>query len=892
MPLTSGQLARLSLLLDEALTLDGAARRRWLESLAPEHQDLAPALWSVLLRDVNQTSGGDPLSTLPKLGSAEVASNVTASGLQPGARVGPYELIRLLGAGGMAEVWLARRADGAFKRDVALKLPMLNRMRKDLEQRFVRERDILASLEHANIARLYDAGVDPEGLPYLSMEYVQGQPLTVWCDRKRIGIPERLALFLQVLDAVQYAHEKHVIHRDLKPSNILVTDSGQVRLLDFGVAKLLETEETDETQLTRVYGRALTPDYASPELLRGEPVDARGDIYSLGVLLYAFLTGALPYRLNTGAWLGMLEQAIAAVEVKRPSTQVEQGASATRAMTPEQLTQKLRGDLDAITLKALTKGPKERYQSAQEFAEDLKRHLTSKPITAQPPRLDYRLGKFVRRHRTGLGVAVTFTAVMVATVGYEMHRETVDRATDLPPIVNAKPLGDKSVAVLPFVDLSEKKDQEYFAEGLSEELIDLLAQTQDLQVIARTSSFYFKGKQATIADIARALGVASVLEGSVRKAGDTIRVTAQLIRADNGVNLWSQRFDRDLKDVFKVQDEIAASVVAALKLKLAPAQQLFSSHRTANTEAYNEYLLGRQFHDRTNLDGYTRAVAAYRKAIVLDPNYSAPYAYLAFAEAYLADFASDPRAANQQALADAERAVTLAPDQAGGYVARGYFRAINNWDWAGAETDLERALAFDAGDITAQRRYAWLLASVGRLPEAIAAAKNATRLDPLSHSAWQYLGYYLLGNREFPAAREAIGRALEIHPENSFALKDLGILQLLERDAQEALATFRQNKLEIFRLAGVAMAEHTLGQTIASQQALGQLIAKHTQDGADQIAQVYAWRGEKDHSFEWLEQAYKQHDGGLSSVKFDLLLSSLRDDPRYKALLHKLNLPE
>src|ERR1700677_3863877 len=197
----------------------------------------------------------------------------------------------------MAEVWLARRADGAFKRDVALKLPLLALRRKDLAQRFVHERDILASLEHPNIARFYDAGVDADGLPYLSMEYVQGQTLMAWCDTESLGIPERLALFLQVLDAVKYAHEKHVIHRDLKPSNVFVTESGQVRLLDFGVAKLLQ-EDGDQTQISRIYGHALTPDFASPELLRGEPVDPRSDVYSLGILLYELLTGTRPYRVR------------------------------------------------------------------------------------------------------------------------------------------------------------------------------------------------------------------------------------------------------------------------------------------------------------------------------------------------------------------------------------------------------------------------------------------------------------------------------------------------------------------------------------------------------------------------------------------------------------------
>src|SRR5580658_9748921 len=385
MGLSIPEMQLMSRLLDEALPLDAAGRGAWLDNLSPEHSGLAPALREALLPEDAQAANRQILMTLPKLEFADEPKAPAASGLQPGARVGPYELIRLLGAGGMAEVWLARRADGAFKREVALKLPMLMHWRQDLQERFTRERDILATLEHPNIARLYDAGTDPQGLPYLSMEYVQGQTLTVWCEAQSLDVDAKLTLFLQVLRAVQYAHERQVIHRDLKPSNILVTQSGEVRLLDFGVAKLLL--EANDSQLTGIYGRALTPDYASPELLRGDPVDARSDVYSLGVVLYELLTGARPYHLKATASLGALERAVATSEIKRPSALLFEQKSARQ----------MRGDLDAIVMMALSKDASERYASAEAMAEDLQRYLSDQPVQARHPRLVDRVRKFLIR---------------------------------------------------------------------------------------------------------------------------------------------------------------------------------------------------------------------------------------------------------------------------------------------------------------------------------------------------------------------------------------------------------------------------------------------------------------------------------------------------------------
>src|ERR1700730_6776937 len=433
MKLSTPQIALLSRLLDEALPLDAGGRRLWLDRLSPEYQHLAPALWSALLAGDSQAAGSDRLAMLPSLGSADDA--LAANGLQPSARVGPYELIRPLGAGGMAQVWLARRADGAFKREVALKLPTLKQPRTDLEQRFTRERDILASLEHPLIARFYDAGIDPSGLPYFAMEYVRGERLTDWCDAHRLGVRERLKLVLQVLDALQYAHAHEVIHRDIKPSNILVNEAGQVRLLDFGVAKLMG-HDTELSQLTVVYGRALTPEYASPELARGDSVEPASDMYSLGVVLYELLTGCLPYRISARDSAALLEEAITAAEVTKPSTHLALDAGAARAVTQDKLVRQLSGDLDAIVLKALAKAPSDRYGSAAALGDDLQRYLLGQPVQARPDHFTYRAAKLVQRHPTEWATAAA--AVLAAgALTYLLirppHRAPVAAMSTAPP---------------------------------------------------------------------------------------------------------------------------------------------------------------------------------------------------------------------------------------------------------------------------------------------------------------------------------------------------------------------------------------------------------------------------------------------------------------------------
>jgi TolB-like protein/DNA-binding winged helix-turn-helix (wHTH) protein/Flp pilus assembly protein TadD len=516
-------------------------------------------------------------------------------------------------------------------------------------------------------------------------------------------------------------------------------------------------------------------------------------------------------------------------------------------------------------------------------------HASASADTSHPPAMS---GRPAIAQRVWV-VASVFVAVAFAAAYFwgEQAWEYLTGKSSATSVV----VSDKSIAVLPFADMSEKKDQEYFSDGLAEELIEQLGNTPGLKVIARTSSFSFKGKSDDIPTIASKLNVANVLEGSVRRSGNHLRISTQLIRADSGQPLWSETFDREFKDVFTIQDEIAAAVVLALKLKLAGGQTAAGAHGTTNPDAYNAYLLGRSLYTQSAYiqsteTGYRQAIEAYQKAINLDPRYADAYAELAMAQYYLGDNTGDLPLETSAEQA-AQTAIDIDQRRAIGYTVRGYLRYNMRYDWAGAEADFKHALALDPTDSRVFRRYASMLNQVGRTEEAAALLRKGIEQDPLDASTWTGLADALVASRNYPAAYDAVHRALAIRPKDNSSSFQLGCLQLFDGRTRDALATFQSNSFAVFRDTGIAMAQHTLGDAMSSQQALDRVIATAAGDAAYQIAEVYAWRGERDKAFEWLDRAYRQQDGGLTAIKTDLVLGSLRSDPRYVAMLRKLNLP-
>jgi TolB-like protein/tetratricopeptide (TPR) repeat protein len=454
--------------------------------------------------------------------------------------------------------------------------------------------------------------------------------------------------------------------------------------------------------------------------------------------------------------------------------------------------------------------------------------------------------------------------------------------------------GVPSIVVLPFANLSGDAEQDYFADGITEEIQGALSQIPGLRVIGRKTSFALRGNAPDMRDTARRMGLTAILEGSVRRSGSRIRVSAQVVDAREGFQLWSQTFDKDGGDVLAIQDEIGRAVASALELKLMPGAKPGRSPRPVDPEVYNQYLLARRFLAPSSLDGFVRAAAASQKAISLAPGFAPAWATLAASSAGIADWveAPDEIEANQRdAISAAARAIELDPRLAEAYATRAQLLVQTTWDWEAAGEDFDRALALAPGDADILRKKgAWLLAPQGRLSEAIDLLRRSIELDPLSASAWMSLGLVQIGAGQGDDGERSFLRATEIDPENDYARYGLGVRRLVAGRPAAALAESNRCSPGMWRLHGVALAEHDLGHAREASEALAELTARFAFPSPYQIAEVHAWRGEADQAFAWLEKALLARDGGLLLLQWDPLLARIRGDPRMAVIQRRMNL--
>jgi len=791
-----------------------------------------------------------------------------------GQTLGHYRIVEKIGEGGMGVVY--RAMDERLDRDVAVKvLPADMLADAGARRRFRKEALALSKLNHPNIETAYDFDTQ-DGVDFLAMEYIPGTTLT---ERLRAGaLPEKemLTLGVQVVAALEAAHEQGVVHRDLKPGNILVTPKGQAKVLDFGLAKLLrpESEMSTTDMMSSTAAAAGTLPHMSPEQLRGKTADARTDIYALGVVLYQMATGHRPFEER-------LATALADDILHRPPP------------PPGRLKPDLSPRLEEIILKCLEKDPENRYQSAKEIAVDLRRLAPSISAAVVPPSAALIIRRRAVRVAETAAAAVAVLALFLIGLNVGKLRERL--------LGRARPPRIESLAVLPFANLSNDAQQDYFADGMTEVLITNLARIRALRVISRTSVLQYKGVKKSLPEIARELEVEAAIEGSVQRFGDRVRITVELIYAPKDRPLWAETYDRGLRDVLALQSEIAQTIAREIRIQLTPQEQAhLAATRPVNTQALEAYLKGRFFWNKRTPEGFQRSLEYFQEAIKMDAEYAQAYSGLSDTYTLLQNYGLlPPEEAYPRAKAAALKALELDETLAEAHTSLAGVLEDYDWDWSGAEREYKRAIELNPNYETAHQWYGILLSSLGRPEEALAQVKRARELAPTSPRINTDMGWVLYETRLYDEAIAKAQGTLELDPDFAPAHSLLGWAFLRKNRYGEAIAEFQKaaalSKDKAANLSAIAYAYAKAGQRVAALKTLNELKheSEHGSVPSYQMAIVYAGLGEKEKALESLEKAYAgERDKWLGFLKVEPSFDPLRPDLRFKNLLQRMNLPE
>lgn len=800
-----------------------------------------------------------------------------------GQVIGSYRVVREIGRGGMGTVYLAHRADEQYHKRVAIKVIKRGMDTDAVLRHFRNERQILATLDHPNIARLFDAGTTQGGLPYFVMEYVEGLPIDKYCDAHQLSIGARLKLFREVCAAVAYAHGHAVIHRDIKSSNIVVTTEGVPKLVDFGIAKILQPNGDSETLLTTAGLRPMTPQYASPEQVRGQRVTPATDIYSLGIVLYELLTGQLPYRFVSQSPHDVT-RAITEQEPTRPSTAAanHDGTCKSQITNPKLL----RGDLDNIVLMALRKEPERRYQSVDQFSTDIRRHLERRPIMAKPVSPPARLWRWSRRNPSLAGMVSACVLLALAVVWLLRGQFTTPQSPAL---------AQKSIALLPFENRSADKNDAYLADGIQEEIVNRLSKIADLKVISRASTQHYKSSPTNLPNIGRQLGVAHLLEGSLEKSGDQIRVHVQLIKAENDSNVWAERYDRKLSDIFAVESEVATKIADGLRAKLTGQERRAIVVRpTESTEAYQLYLRGRHLFAQRTDNALLKAIDYFNQALSWDPNYA--HAYAGIADCYIAlPFFSKlkPDECRQKAKLSASKALELDDTVADAHVSLGVL-LMSDGKVAEARNEFVRAMQLDPNYANAPHWYANnVLVPLGQFDEAITQFHRALELDPLSAPINANLGSAYAMARRYSEAIAQLRKTIELDPGFSYGHGLLGYAFDVSGQYDQAIRECEKAYEFSHDFHVLAMLGHAYALKGDREKAL-QLL-KQLEDLEQQgsvwnygFAMLYVALGDKNEALNRLEQSYRTEAGANLYIRVDPMLDPLHGDPRFEKLADQI----